>query len=177
MSYRAPTSRRSKKKKQNLNLIPILDAVFILVFFLLMSAQFVKIYEIGSDVPIVSDQEPPKNKKKPLALTLEISKKGFVIKTGVPARVYKSIAKNDEGQYNLFALHDTLVQIKKKHINESSIVFEPIINLSYEEIVKIMDAVRKLEKTDDAIYKKDPIDGDVQIKKLFHKIMFGNIMS
>ena len=65
MSYRTPTSRRTKKKKQGLNLIPILDAIFILIFFLLMSAQFVKIYEIGSDVPIVSDQEPPKDKKKP----------------------------------------------------------------------------------------------------------------
>lgn len=177
MGYRAPTSRRTKKKKQNLNLIPILDAVFILVFFLLMSAQFVKIYEIGSDVPIVSNQEPPKNKKKPLALTLEITKNGFRLKTGIPARTYKTIAKNSEGQYNLLALHDTLVQIKKRHVTESSIVFEPIINLSYEEIVKIMDAVRKLEKTDDAIFKKDPVNGDIQVKELFHKIMFGNIMS
>lgn len=177
MSYRAPTSRRSKKKKERLNLIPILDAVFILVFFLLMSAQFVKIYEIGSDVPIISDQEPPKDKKKPLALTLTISKKGFTIKTGVPSTTYKTISKNQEGNYNLLALHDVLVQIKKRNVGEETIVFEPVIDLSYEEIVKIMDAVRILEKTDDAIFKKDKNDGDVQVKTLFSKIMFGNIMS
>lgn len=177
MSYRTPTSRRKKKKDDGLNLIPILDAVFILVFFLLMSAQFVKIYEIGSDVPIVSDQEPPKDKKKPLALTLTISKSGFTIKTGVPARTLKSIAKNKEGSYNLMALHDTLVQIKKRHTNEETIVFEPIVDLSYEEIVKIMDAVRMLEKTDDSIFKKDKEGIDVQIKTLFSKIMFGNVMS
>lgn len=177
MSYRAPTSRRTKKKKQELNLIPILDAIFILIFFLLMSAQFVKIYEIGSDVPIVSNQEPPKNKKKPLALTLLISKKGFTLKTGVPARTYKSIRKNQEGSYNLLALHDTLVEIKKRNVKEETIVFEPLTDLSYEEIVKIMDAVRLLEKTDDSIFKKDKEGIDEQVKTLFSKIMFGNIMS
>lgn len=176
MSYRTPTSRRSKKKKESLNLIPILDAVFILVFFLLMSAQFVKIYEIGSDVPIVSNQEPPKNKKKPLALTLTISKRGFTLKTGVPARTLKTIAKNKEGNYNLLALHDTLVELKKRHVNEESIVFEPVVDLSYEEIVNIMDTVRSLEKTDDSIFKKDKEGLDVQVKNLFNKIMFGNIM-
>lgn len=177
MSYRTPTSRRVKKPKQGLNLIPILDAVFILVFFLLMSAQFVKIFEIGSDVPIVSSEEPPKEKKKPLALTLEISKKGFTLKTGVPSRTYKTIGKNQQGEYNLMALHDTLVQLKKKHVKEKVIVFEPIVDLKYEEIVKIMDAVRKLEKTDDTIFIKDKENGDVQVKTLFNKIMFGNIMS
>jgi biopolymer transport protein ExbD len=177
MSYRVPTSRRKNKKKQDLNLIPILDSVFILVFFLLMSAQFVKIYEIGSDVPIVSDQEPPKDLKKPLALTVEISPKGFTIKTGVPAQTYKSISKTQSGDYDLFALHDTLVQIKKNNLSEETIVLEPVTDLNYEEIVKIMDAVRKLENTDDALFRKDKNDVQIQIKTLFSKIMFGNIMS
>ena len=35
------------------NIIPILDAVFIFIFFLLMSAQFIKYFTIHSDTPSV----------------------------------------------------------------------------------------------------------------------------
>ncbi len=177
MSYRKPTSRHRKKQEQGLNLVPILDAVFILIFFLLMSAQFVKIYEIGSDVPIISQSEPPKDKKKPLALTLTITRKGFKLASGVPSKTIKSISKTQDGKYDLNRLHDYLLTIKKRHINEETIVFEPVVDLTYEEIIKIMDAVRMLKNTDDSLYKKDKDGIDVQLKTLFSKIMFGNLMS
>ena len=177
MSYKKPTSRHRKKKEQGLNLVPILDAVFILIFFLLMSAQFVKIFEIGSDVPILSDSEPPKNKKKPLALTLEIKKNSIDILTGVPSKRVKRIKKTTEGFYDLVTLHDYLVNLKKRHISEDSIILEPIVDLTYEEIIKIMDEVRILKKTDDPLFKKDKDGLDVQLKTLFHKIVFGNLMS
>ena len=64
--------RRRMKKPPKLNLIPILDAIFIFIFFLLMSAQFIDIYEIGSDAPITSTSSP-ENKKPPLNLTLELN--------------------------------------------------------------------------------------------------------
>ena len=60
--------KRKKKKVERLNLIPILDAVFIFIFFLLMSAQFLEIYQVGSDLPIATDAPPPKD-KDPLNLT------------------------------------------------------------------------------------------------------------
>jgi biopolymer transport protein ExbD len=41
-----PTSRKRKKPEEKLNLVPIMDSVFIFIFFLLMSASFLKIYEI-----------------------------------------------------------------------------------------------------------------------------------
>ena len=59
--YRVPSRRKTKKQMAKPNLIPILDAVFIFIFFLLMSANFIKIFEISSDVPIVSTVEPPKS--------------------------------------------------------------------------------------------------------------------
>lgn len=177
MSYRLPTSRRAKKEQGGLNLVPILDAIFILIFFLLMSAQFVKIFEIGSDVPIVSDSPPPKSKKKPLSLTLKITKNGFILTTGISQRVYKRISKNQSGKYNLLALHDELVKIKRRNKNESVIVFEPLVDIKYEEIIEIMDAVRLMRKTDDSIMVKGPDGIDQPTRTLFHKIMFGNLMS
>jgi biopolymer transport protein ExbD len=177
MSYKLPTKRRKNKEDQGLNLIPILDAVFIFIFFLLMSAQFIKIYEIASDVPIVSSAPPPKDDKKPLALTLKIDNKGFTLSSGIPSRTMKTIKKTQEGEYDLITLHDYLIEIKKANKNENSIVFEPVVNISYEEIVKIMDAVRMFRNTDDAIYTKDKDGLDIKIKELFSKIVFGNLLS
>ena len=42
---RAPSRRQRKEPEKRLNLIPILDSVFIFIFFLLMSANFIKIFE------------------------------------------------------------------------------------------------------------------------------------
>lgn len=176
MSYKKPSSRISKRSDQKLNLIPILDAVFIFIFFLLMSTQFVQIFEIGSDVPLVSNEPPPKNQKKPLALTVEIKKSGFVVSTGVPSRVRTRIPKKGS-EYDLESLHNYLVSIKKRNIKEESIILEPTVDLEYEQIVKIMDSVRMLKNTDDALFKKDKDGIDVQIKTLFSKIVFGNLMS
>jgi len=177
MSYRLPTKRRNKKQDEKLNLIPILDAVFIFIFFLLMSAQFIKIYEIASDVPIVSSSPPPKNDKKPLALTLKITNSGFTLSAGIPSKNIKSIKKTSEGEYDLLSLHDYLIDVKKRNKSEKSIVLEPEINLSYEEIVKIMDAIRMFKNTDEALYFKDKDGLDVKIKELFSKIVFGNLLS
>ena len=177
MAYKTPTSRKSKRKLERLNLIPILDAVFIFIFFLLMSAQFIKVYEIGSDVPIISNSPPPKVKKKPLALTLTIKKSGFVVSQGLPSRVVGNIKKNSEGEYDLNSLHNFLVGIKKNHQDEESIILEPVVDLKYEEIIKIMDTIRLLKNTDETFFKKDQDGIDVQIKTLFSKIVFGNLMS
>lgn len=177
MGYKTPTRRKAKRKGEGLNLIPILDAVFIFIFFLLMSTRFISIYEIGSDVPLLSNEPPPKNQKKPLALTVEIRANSLTVLTGVPSKRVKSISKNSDGQYDLISLHELLVQIKKSNVKEESIILEPMVDLKYEEIIKIMDAVRMLNNTDGAIFKKDKDGIDVQIKTLFSKIVFGNLMS
>lgn len=177
MAYKLPTRRHGKKEPQRLNLIPILDAVFIFIFFLLMSAQFVKIFEINSDVPIVSDAPPPKNQKDPLALTLTINNRGFVLAKGIPSRTIKRIPKLDGGVYDMEALHQYLVKLKTNYKDEKSIVFMPKVDLDYEVIVKIMDAVRVLKKTDEAIFTKDKDGIDVKVNELFNQIVFGNLMS
>ena len=174
---KVPTSRKRKKPDEKLNLVPIMDSVFIFIFFLLMSASFLKIYEIGSPIPIVSDQEPPKDKKEPLALTMVIETNEIVISSGVPSRVLKKFPRQADGQFNLEEVHATLIDIKKQNIDEDSIIFEPVGDLTYEEIVKIMDSVRMLHKTDDALFKTNKEGIDEKLKNLFDKIIFSNLMS
>ncbi len=174
---RVPTSRKRKKPEAKLNLVPIMDSVFIFIFFLLMSASFLKIYEIGSDVPIISDSEPPKNQKDPLALTLEIETDEIILSRGIPSRPFKRLKRQADGEFNYEELHSVLIGIKKQHVDEDTIIFEPKGDLTYEEIVKIMDAVRMLNKTDEAIFKTNKDGIDEKINKLFSKIIFSNLMS
>lgn len=178
MAYRTPTSRKNlMKRRESINLIPILDAVFIFIFFLLMSTQFVKIFEISSDIPIVSNEEPPKNDKKPLALTVTVKNNEIEISTGVPGVVRKRIKKTNDGLYDLDSLHNYILNLKRSNLTEDNAILEPIADISYEEIVKIMDAIRKIRNTDEPIFKKEKDGTDVQVKSLFNKIIFGNIMS
>lgn len=174
---KVPSSRKRKKPEEKLNLVPIMDSIFIFIFFLLMSATFLKIYEVGSPVPIISESEPPKEEKDPLALTLVIDNNEIILSRGVPSRQVQKFARQADGQFNFEELHGVLVGLKKQYVNEDTIIFEPIGDLTYEEIVKIMDAVRKLNKTDEAIYRPNKDGIDEKLKELFSKIIFSNLMS
>jgi biopolymer transport protein ExbD len=174
---KVPSSRKRKKPEEKLNLIPIMDSIFIFIFFLLMSATFLKINEVGSDVPIISDSEPPKNEKDPLALTLVIETNEIILSKGIPSRPVQKFQRQADGLFNYEELHSVLIGIKKEHVKENSIIFEPVGDLTYEEIVKIMDAVRKMNKTDESIYMPNKDGVDEKLKELFSKIVFSNLMS
>ncbi len=174
---RVPTSRKRKRPEEKLNLVPIMDSVFIFIFFLLMSASFLKIYEIGSDVPIVSDAEPPKNQKDPLALTLIAETNQIILARGIPSQRVQKFERQPDGQFNYEEIHAALINLKKAHVDENTIIFEPVGDLTYEEIVKLMDAVRMLNKTDEAIFRTNKDGIDEKVKELFSKIIFSNLMS
>lgn len=174
---RVPTSRKRKKPQEKLNLVPIMDSVFIFIFFLLMSASFLKIYEIGSPIPIVSDQEQPKDDKEPLALTMVIATNEIVLSSGIPSRVMHKFTRQTDGLFAYDDIHRYLIDVKKRNMTEDSIIFEPTGDLTYDEIVKIMDAVRVLYNTDDAIFKTNKEGIDEKIKDLFNKIIFSNLMN
>jgi biopolymer transport protein ExbD len=174
---KVPSARKRKKPDEKLNLVPIMDSIFIFIFFLLMSASFLKIYEIGSPIPIVSDSEPPKDKKEPLALTMVLDMNALTLSKGVPSRSFHTFKRQPDGSFNYDEIHNVLIGIKKENVTEDSIIFEPVGDLVYEEIVKIMDAVRILNKTDEAIFKPSKDGVDEKVENLFDKIIFSNLMS
>jgi biopolymer transport protein ExbD len=161
--------RRKKKKTPRLNLIPILDAIFIFIFFLLMSAQFIDIYQIGSDAPISasSDEHP---KKEPLNLTLELTGKKIVVKTGMDANVFKSYTVN-----NLKQLNEGLIELKKMHPEENSAIIKPSSNFKYDKIIAVIDHTREIRKKDTYLTITDKSNQKKPSKVLFDKIIFETI--
>ncbi len=165
--------RRKPKKMEKLNVIPILDAVFIFIFFLLMSAQFLKVYEIGSDAPAVTTIDDKKDKRPPLNLILDITDEKIVVKTGLDEIVYKSIPAVGK-EFDHKTLKTALVELKKNNIDESSIIFRPKSKVPYKKIVKIMDTVRNLEMGKVAgRNKKGKV---VETTTLFDQIIFETII-
>ena len=157
---------RKLKKPQKLNLIPILDAIFIFIFFLLMSAQFIDIYEIGSDAPITSTTNM-KMDKPPLNLTIVLSGNKVVVKTGLDENVYKSFSVSDLGKLN-----DTLIELKKQNPTETSAILKPAHNFKYDKIVKVIDHTREIVKPDYYITALDKDNKKYPSKVLFEKIIF-----
>ena len=168
---------RKKRNKtiKKINLIPILDAVFIFIFFLLMSAQFVNIHEIATDAPVVSVLAPTKEKKHPLNLVLDINSKSLVIKTGVEGHIHRKTPKL-KGKYNLEILADVLIKIKTQHMEERSIIMRPKANISYDQIILIMDSVRNLAPAMGWIEDKNKQGELIESKSLFQQIIFETII-
>lgn len=174
---RVPTARRRRRPEAKLNLTPIMDAVFIFIFFLLMSANFVKIMEIGSDVPILSENEPPPPEKDPLLLQVVVKENTIDLVRGANSVAVQSFARTTEGTYDLPALHARLVAFKKEYPQEETIILTPDWDIPYEELIKVMDALRLMENTDDAVFVKGKDGVDERAKSLFSKIVFSNLMS
>lgn len=128
---------RKKKKVARLNLIPILDAIFIFIFFLLMSAQFLDIYEIGTDAPISASIDED-SKKKPLNLTIEINKNSIILKTGLNGDIKKQLKHDQLEDLNIF-----LSDLKGEHPEENSAIIKPNASVDYELIVKVIDNIKE----------------------------------
>lgn len=157
---------RKMKKPPKLNLIPILDAIFIFIFFLLMSAQFIDIYEIGSDAPITSTSSP-ENKKPPLNLTLVLEGNQVTVKTGLDEQQYGTYKLTE-----LAKLNKGLIELKKLNPKEESAIIKPGRNFKYEKIIKVIDNTREILAKDVYITAVDDKNRKYPSKKLFEKIIF-----
>jgi biopolymer transport protein ExbD len=171
-----PTRNKKRAGAKPPNLTSIMDATFIFIFFLLMTADFVHLHEIQSAVPIISDEEPV-NDKNPLTLTIRIQEKSIEVLTGINGNLQKRFERNPEGTTDFSAFHQFMVDLKKQHPKEDVAILEPSIDVEYTELVQIMDSIRTLRKTDESIYSKTKEGRDEKIEHLFRKIFFSNLRS
>ena len=173
--YKKPSKRKKKILPGKPNLTPLLDAIFIFIFFLLFSSDLKQIFEIPIDVPIISESDNNDSDEEPLGLTLQLKKSSLTLLAGAPLKIIKEIENKEENIYDLEKLHKTLISIKKKHKKEKTIIIDPIFNLEYEKLIKVLDNIRYFRNTDESIYIKDKVNGEIKIKELFNKIIFEKV--
>ncbi len=138
--------RRFKKNKlvAKPQLVPVMDAMFIMIFFILSTAEFLKIAEIGSDLPVMklSTEENPKKKKMILRMLLSTEKLTLVNEAD-----QTQLFSNpwDENVYQL--LNDKVRSIKNDYPDEERVVVVPDLSIKYDILVKALDAVRQSEQS------------------------------
>lgn len=146
---------RTIKKPEKLNLVPILDSVFIFIFFLLMSAQFVDVYEIGSTVPMRKEAADKPDEKEPLNLTLEVDKdKNIVVKTGLKAPRSRSFASTQYPELKTY-----LRELKDQHPKENTMILKADPKVPFQALITVIDSTQETTESK---------------KKLFEQIVFDN---
>jgi biopolymer transport protein ExbD len=162
---RKPSERRHGEEPDNdLNLIPMMNLICLLIPFLLLSAEFIKIAVINVSSPqlgggpSVTSQQKEKEEKQPLNLTIAITDQGFTIagsgavlgaedSGGGPTialkeRYDKDLRKNVM-DYDYPALTKKLDDIKKIAPDETQVILSAEPDIEYNVLIKTMDASRE----------------------------------
>lgn len=170
-------ARKGIEVDDELNLVPIMNLVTILIPFLLMSAQFISFAVIDSSLPAIGAptevDEKDEDEEDKLMLSVLISSNGFNI-TGAdkvlpeddevngPKVACKDPECGDPDSYDYEALTKRLTVVKERWPDELNVILVPDAQVQYEVIVRTMDATR-----DD----QDDRDGDQRPRELFPNVV------
>jgi biopolymer transport protein ExbD len=152
-----------------LDLVPIMNLVTILIPFLLMAAQFVNYAVIDSTLPAIGPPTPieeQEDEDEPLNLSIFITDKGFTVAGS--AAILKSEGGGEEGEekgptiacktpgctysrddggageaYDVEELRRLLTEIKDEYEDEQTVILVPEPDIPYEVLVLTMDASRE----------------------------------
>lgn len=148
-----------KKKRveeaEEVNLVPIMNLVTILIPFLLMAIQFVSLAVIDSTLPAIGppSTEAPDEDEKPLNLSVIISDEGYTIagaeavlppegEDAGPTVPCTELGCPDADAYDKKGLRQILNQIKDEYPNDETVILVPEARIPYEVLVVTMDATR-----------------------------------
>jgi biopolymer transport protein ExbD len=174
-----PSSRRKSSSEQiQLNLVPILDTMVALIAFLLLTTSFLSFVSIESPFPQASSSEQQKKlKERPLQLTVSLREKETEIWSPFDKFPAKTLPNPQPGIPDIKGIHETLIGIKQKFMDETKVIIVPYSTANYDTLIAVMDAMRGLEKTDPPLFRKNPqTKVDEAVKSLFPDVIFGNLL-
>lgn len=141
-----PTKRMHREMfSAELNLMPIMNLFMVLIPFLLLTAIFVKTATIDIHLPqeVKSSQGGAKIKSSGPVI-IKATKSGFAF-DGIGKGL--TVVRKSGGGFNYKKLSSTLAELKKKYPRDVEAIVLMPKDLSYEKVIKIMDAVRETDTT------------------------------
>jgi biopolymer transport protein ExbD len=150
-----------------INIMPLMNIIMLLIPFLIMSMEFIKIGTIHVTAPKLgagrssSDEAKKKPEKPPLNLTISVTDKGLTLITRgnkIPRGCDLSPAamkatdkrlptiKKDGKTYNFTSLRACLSKIKNLFSHEKRVIIMAEPEIPYKFIVSIMDSSRSSKK-------------------------------
>lgn len=139
-------------EEPDINLVPVMDLLTALITFLLTTTSFYSISVINASVPTVSDEIDLDQPSMKVTLTLQMDERGFGLSAMSDdgritrqelAAINMTIPKKQDA-FDYEKLSQTLYNIKRKYPKSETMIFIPNRELSYEEMIKAMDASREI---------------------------------
>ncbi len=160
----------AKKKKLrelfnagDLNLLPIMNLICLLIPFLLLAAQFVKVGVIMVETPHVTRTPGKKAPKERLDLTLVLTNEGYYLKSSKGSECPSGVAqdrklcfKRQDGKLTPKVLKSLQLHLWRLYASKyknfayanpddkHAITVTPEPNVPYEDLVKTLDTIREI---------------------------------
>ena len=135
------TSGKGRQTNVDLNLVPFIDLMSVLITFLLISAVWTQVSMIQLGASFASPKDPTQTDYiapplEELVLRLDVTAAGYVLKV---AATTKPIPKR-AGEYDAETLLQELTAVKKAYPEKGGIKIAISDEIVYEHVIKAMDA-------------------------------------
>ncbi len=134
------TGGRGRSKNFDLNLVPFIDIMSVLITFLLISAVWTQVSMIQLGASFASPKDPNQEVITPppledLVLRLDIKATGYVLYVGKDVRAIPMV----NGEYDKEALTADLDKVKQMYPDKGGIKMAIENEIKYEHVVAAMD--------------------------------------
>ena len=145
--------------RHDLNMVPMIDVMVILVFFLLFTAVFSKTNILELNLPAPNATLPD----QPLGFQLEvIVRKGLIEVADRSTGILKSLPNTAAG-YDLAGLTDFLQRVKVKFpdLLSANLLLER--DIPYDYMIQVMDVMRSFDVPDSKTFERAELFPDISI--------------
>lgn len=170
---------RTSDSTFELNLAPFLDIIVSIVPMLLLSIAFVQIKMIETPTPQVVSQDQIKTPPKPeTTVTLKVShKSGLDFEVDEAGKKQRQHVDMQAGKFNYEAMTQAAISIKSKFPQLTKLQLVPEGDVSFDELVQIMDKVREKPhvQTAELSFTDKAINAKAENRQLFPEVVFSSI--
>jgi biopolymer transport protein ExbD len=163
-----------------LNLAPFLDIIVSVVPLLLLSVVFVEIKMIETPVPQVVQNAMDRDQKDPnpqVSLNLKVAKANFVFEITDHGDTKSLTVPGHNGSLDFDALKAKAIELKNRYPQVFKMGLAPESDVEFKELVKAMDAVRKVPNADRKVAFVDTATGQrVETDLMFPNVTFSNVV-
>ncbi len=134
------TSSKGRNTNVDLNLVPFIDLMSVLITFLLISAVWtqVSMIQLGASFSSPRDQDQKDFKPPPLedlVFRLDVVANGYILKIGTETKPIPKV----NNEYNAAVLLTELSKVKKKYPEKAGIKIAISDDIMYEHVITVMD--------------------------------------
>ncbi|MDA7751364.1 biopolymer transporter ExbD [Methylophilaceae bacterium] len=124
------TSRRSRSDDIELNFIPLIDVLLVIIIFLMVTTTFAKLSEIKINLPVAEENT---TKEKAVPINIMITEDGRYL---INEKLVESVAIED--------MANTLREIAQGK-KDTPVIISADANARHQSIINMMEASRKAE--------------------------------